>query len=257
MRRTNAFSGSPVGNISAYPAQERDFASLAALVPNQGKELAILVNGKRFLRLPVRTHVIVAGERIEEVVRAYVADHLLPGDIVCVSEKVVSICQGRAFPVAELRPGRLARLLSRFVTRTKHGIGLGCPETMHLAIGEVGMFRILVAAIAAALTKPFGLRGVFYRVAGRQAAAIDGPTPYTLPPYNTYASLGPAAPEGTATKIANAIGTPTAIIDANDLGVEVLGASPGVSTESVKSAFRDNPLGQASQQTPIAILREI
>ena len=41
---------------------------------------------------------------------------------------------------------------------------------------EVGAPRILLAAAASAVTKPFGVHGVFYRVAGPQAKAIDGPT---------------------------------------------------------------------------------
>jgi len=46
-----------------------------------------------------------------------------------------------------------------------------------------------------------------------------------------------------------------AIIDANDRGVNVLGASPGLSEELVESLFRDNPLGQGTQQTPVALVR--
>lgn len=75
----------------------------------------------------------------------------------------------------------MARWLSRFVTRTPAGIGIGSPVTMELALREVGIARILLAA-AAACTRPLGIRELFYRIAGRKVAAIDGPTPYTLPP---------------------------------------------------------------------------
>ena len=67
-------------------------------------------------------------------------------------------------------------MLSRFVGRTTSGIGLGIPATMELAIREAGAARILAATAAAAVTKPFGVKGVFYRVAGPAVRAIDGPT---------------------------------------------------------------------------------
>jgi F420-0:gamma-glutamyl ligase-like protein len=227
------------------------------LEPNPGKSLTIEIGGSAYARYPIKTHVIKPDDVIAEVVRQYAAPHVQPGDVLCISEKAVGITQGRAFPIADIRPGKMARLLCKFVKKTKHGIGLGSPETMQLAIQEVGLPRILLAAIAAAITKPFGIKGVFYHVAGRQAAAIDGPTPYTLPPYNRYASLAPKQPEKTAKELASVIGVPVAIIDANDLGVEVLGASKGVDRELIRAAFKDNPLGQGSEQTPMAVVRKV
>ena len=47
------------------------------------------------------------------------------------------------------------------------------------------------------------------------------------------------------------------VMDANDIGREILGvSSPDVDIELCKEIFKDNPLGQASQQTPIAIVRK-
>ena len=71
-----------------------------------------------------------------------------------VSEKALSISQGNALPVADIRTTRAARLLSRFVSRTPVGVGLGHPATMQLAIDEVGLPRILLAAVAATVTPP-------------------------------------------------------------------------------------------------------
>jgi hypothetical protein len=94
-------------------------------------------------------------------------------------------------------------------------------------------------------------------VAGPQAKAIDGPTAYTIPPYNQAATLGPKDPDGAARAIAAAVGAPVAIIDANDAGCAVLGASPGVDRRFVERLFADNPLGQAREQTPICLVREV
>jgi hypothetical protein len=177
--------------------------------------------------------------------------------LLAVSERMVAITQGRAYPITEIRPGRLARWLERFVTRPGYGIGLGSAETMELAIREVGAPRILLAAAASAVTRPFGVHGIFYRVAGPQAKAIDGPTSYTIPPYNLAATLGPRDPDRAARSIAAAVDAPVAIIDANDAGCAVLGASPGVDRRFVERLFADNPLGQAREQTPICVVRSV
>lgn len=225
--------------------------------PNPGKELTRTYGGQVWARYPVRTHVVQPGEEIRAVVQQYAKPYLQDGDILAISEKVVAICQKRAFPVDEVQPRRLARWLCRYVTKTPHGIGIGSPVTMELALREAGVWRILLAAAVAAVTKPLGIRGVFYRIAGRQVAAIDGPTPYTLPPYNRYASLAPKHPDKVAQSLSGALGVSVAIVDANDLGVEVLGASPGTDRAMVAELFRDNPLGQGSQQTPLCILRRL
>ncbi len=182
---------------------------------------------------------------------------LAPGDVVAISEKAVAICQGRSYPVGDVRARPLARTLSKFVGRTASGIGLGIPATMELAIREAGEARILGATVAAAVTKPFGIKGVFYRVAGPGVRAIDGPTRGTIPPYDGHAKLGPEDPEGVARELAKELGTGVAIIDANDIGVNVLGVSAGVDAAVVESLLRDNPLGQGSQQTPVALLRPV
>jgi F420-0:gamma-glutamyl ligase len=200
---------------------------------------------------------VTAADDAAEVVRRYAGSLADDVRLVAVSERMVAITQGRSYPMDQIRAGRLARLLVRYVTRPGYGIGLGTPETMQLAIDEVGAPRILLAAAASAVTKLFGVHGVFYRVAGRQAAAIDGPTSYTIPPYNKAATLGPRAPDAAARTIAAAVGVPIAIIDANDAGCAVLGASPGIDRRFVQRLFADNPLGQAGEQTPICVVREV
>ena len=226
--------------------------------PNEGRALHASLGGVVYARHPVRTHLVTSADTdAPAVVARYVG--ALGDDVrlVAVSERMVAITQGRAYPIKDIRAGRLARLLERFVTRPGYGIGLGSAETMELAIREVGAPRILLAAAASAVTKPFGIHGVFYRVAGPQAKAIDGPTSYTIPPYNQAATLGPRDPDGAARAIAAVLDAPVAIIDANDAGCAVLGASPGIDRRFVERLFADNPLGQAREQTPICVVREV
>ena len=224
---------------------------------NDGRSLHASIGSVVYARHPVRTHLVTATDDAAAVVARYCGPLGDDVRLVAVSERMVAITQGRSYPITEIRPSRLARLLQRFVTRPGYGIGLGSAETMELAIREVGAPRILLAAAASAVTRLFGVHGVFYRVAGPQAKAIDGPTSYTIPPYNQAATLGPRDPDGAARTIAAAVGAPVAIIDANDAGCAVLGASPGVDRRFVERLFADNPLGQAREQTPICIVREV
>jgi F420-0:gamma-glutamyl ligase len=225
--------------------------------PNEGRALHASLAGVVYARHPVRTHLVTSADDAAAVVARYATPLDAPVRLVAVSERMVAITQGRSYPMDQVKPGRLARLLVRYVTRPGYGIGLGTAETMQLAIDEVGAPRILFAAAVAAVTKPFGIHGLFYRIAGRQAAAIDGPTSYTIPPYNQAATLGPKDPDRAARRLAGAIGKPVAIIDANDAGCAVLGASPGVDRRFVEQLFADNPLGQAREQTPICVVREV
>ncbi len=240
---------------SSDPAGDRPLGPLDA--PNEGRELHASLNGIVYQRQPVRTHLVTSADDAVEVVARYAQPLGDDVRLVAVSERMVAITQGRSYPMDQIRPGRLARLLVRYVTRPGYGIGLGTPQTMQLAIDEVGVPRILLAAFLSAVTKPFGVHGVFYRVAGPQAAAIDGPTSYTIPPYNQAATLGPRDPGGAARALAASLGVPVAVIDANDAGCNVLGASPGVDRPFVEALFADNPLGQAREQTPICIIREV
>jgi hypothetical protein len=225
--------------------------------PNPGRVLHAAIDGVVYARHPVRTHLVTADDDAAEVMRRYAAPLGEDVAVVAVSERMVAITQGRSHRMVDIRPSRMARFLVRFVTRPGYGIGLGTAETMQLAIDEVGAPRILLAAAVSGLTKPFGIHGLFYRIAGPQAAAIDGPTSYTIPPYNESATLGPRDPNGAARQLAAALDKPVAVIDANDAGVNVLGASPGVDRQLIRRLFADNPLGQSREQTPIAIVKRV
>jgi F420-0:gamma-glutamyl ligase-like protein len=232
--------------------------NIESLKPNEEKKLIIEINNDKFARLPIKTHVITKDDCIIDVVSKYVEPYKENNDLLFISERVVAISQGRAFPIKDIIPSRWANFLVKFVHKSPYGIGLGSPWTMELAIREAGIPRILFAGLLSAITKPFGFRGVFYKAVGKNINAIDGPCDYTLPPYNEYAKLGPLRPDKVARKIKERIGLDTVIIDANDLGVAILGKSnPDIKDEFCKSVFKDNPLGQSSEQTPLCLVRKI
>ena len=225
---------------------------------NPGKQLKMDVDGRSYLRMPVKTDIITADDDIVQIVEKYTKELIQAGDLVVVSEKVVAITQGRAFRLDEIKPSGLAKLLSRFVYKNPAGIGLASPYTMELALREVGRFKLIWAAMIAAIGKLFGIRGLFYRLCGDKARAIDGPCDYTIPPYNNYAVLGPEQPELVAKEISAVLGCATAVIDANDLGVNILGVSdPDVDVVLLEKLLKDNPLGQSAEQTPLGIIRQV
>jgi hypothetical protein len=217
-----------------------------------------------YLRIPVRTRNVWPGDRLSDVVEEGLAGcpvSLRTGDVLVVAEKIVAIGQGRVVRPEDVQVRRLARLLARFTLRTPAGISLGMPESFELAIREAGVARILAGAAAAAVTRPLCVRGVFYRFAGWEVAAIDSPDADALPPSDRCIKLAPDDPEGAAHRLADHVSAriggrvEVAVVDVNDIGAEVLGASPGVDRQLLVSVLRDNPLGQDVQQTPLGIVR--
>ncbi|MCL2109428.1 MAG: coenzyme F420-0:L-glutamate ligase [Oscillospiraceae bacterium] len=228
------------------------------LTPNEGKTLEITTDFGDYARYPVKTHVIMKEDVLEDVLDKYVREDLQDGDTVFVSEKIVAITQGRAFRLDEIKVSRLARFLCKFVYKPDYGIGLGRPETMELCIREVGRVKVLFAAFCSGVGKLFGKRGVFYKICGMKARAIDGPCDYTIPPYNNYAKMAPDKPHEVAQRLSSHINHPVYVVDANDIACTVLGKSaPDLPDAFAEQVFADNPLGQSAEQTPLCIIRAI
>jgi hypothetical protein len=227
---------------------------------NEGKALETSVDGKTYARIPLRTRVVMPEDDLDAIITEYAAASVQPGDLLFVTEKIVAITQGRSYRLDEIQPRRLALFLSKYVTRTPYGIGLGMPETMEMALRECGTPRILFAAAVSAVTKAFGRRGDFYRIAGDKARAIDGPTKHTIPPYNQAVVLGPENPRGVAQHLKSLLGgsTEVAVVDINDLGGNILGSTLDKAGEQrLVRILGDNPLGQGLESTPLGIVREI
>jgi len=227
---------------------------------NEGKSLEVTVDGVTYERIPIKTHVVMRDDVLLDVVEKYAGGLVADGDVLFVTEKIVGITQGRAFPLEEIHPRKLATTLSKYVTKTSHGIGLGMPETMEMALRECGTPRILLAAAVAAVTKAFGRRGDFYRIAGPKARAIDGPTKNTIPPYDSQVVLGPARPDGVAADIKARLGKrlDVLVVDINDFGGNILGStSTKAQSDLMVRVLKDNPLGQDHQSTPLGIIRRV
>ena len=205
------------------------------LHPNAGKNDIIEVDGVRYQRLPIKTHLITDKDNILDVAEKYGKPVLSkPGDVLFISEKCVACTQRRAIPLADIKPRKLA-------------------------LREVGSLRILFAAAISVIGKKiFRKKGWFYAVAGYRARSIDGPCHNTIPPYNHYVVLGPLKPDQVAKDIAARVGYDVAIVDINDLEGQILGASSkAVNKKLYARILKDNPLGQDDQQTPMGIIRRV
>lgn len=225
---------------------------------NAGKALTVTVEGASYARIPIRTRVVMPGDDLDAFIREYAGDVVQDGDLLFVTEKIVAITQGRSYLVEEIRPRKLALFLSKYVTRTPYGIGLGMPETMEMALRECGVPRILFAAAVSAVTKAFGRKGDFYRIAGDKARAIDGPTSGTIPPYNKAVVLGPERPRDVARHVQQFVGAgvDVAVVDINDLGGNILGSTLDRAGERrLVAILKDNPLGQGHESTPLGVVR--
>ncbi len=248
--------------------------------PNAGRSLDLTTSlGEPVRRYPVRTELFSRDDDLDAKVLEYV-DRFFAGlpsagpdhDAATrgpwwffLSEKVVAITQGRSYFVWDIKVGRPARVLSRYVTRTPAGIGLGSPFTMQLAIQEAGLPRVLYASAGGAVGKVLGRKGMFYELVGNDINAIDGPTEYSAYPSNVSAKLAPKEPDAVASRLSAAIRQRvpepwrstfggTVIMDANDIGRNVLGSDVPGDWARFEEMFADNPLGQGSQQTPMAMV---
>jgi len=236
----------------------------------KGKKVEIEIYGKKYLRYPIKTELVKKGDKINQFISKYLVQSINRLDIkksffVVVSEKIVAISQGRSYFLWEIKPSFFAKTLSGFVKKTPYGIGLGSPWTMQLAIQEVGLARILLASVVSVVTKPFGAKGVFYKIVGPEVAAIDGPTEYSVYPANVSAKLAPKDPQKVCEQLKKYLSSKlekkhldkfmgAVIIDANDLGRNVMGNSTDLDNGLIEEIFRDNPMGQANEQTPMTIV---
>ena len=228
-------------------------------VVNEGKQFIVGNLDKQYYCYAIKTKTVTSEDKMQDIIETYVKPFVNVGDIVFVSEKMVACLQGRAILMNSIKPGSLAKTLSKFVTKSPHGIGLSIPQTMQCAIEECGIIRILFAAFISMIGKIFGVKGWFYKIAGKKAASIDGPCEWTLPPYNHYVVLGPKYPDKVALEISDTLNKQTVlIVDLNDLGGEILGSSTkDIDKKYILSMLKQNPLGQSNESTPIGILRPV
>lgn len=203
--------------------------------------------------LPIKTHLLTHLDDPVSVVKRYVAPHAKPGDIVTIGETPIAIMQDRFRHPTTVQPGWVARRICYYFLPTS-SLATACG--MQALVDIVGPWRVVYAFVAGAIAKKlFKQPGMFYQLAGEQARLIDDVTG-TLPPYDQFIVLGPDNPQQVVNQIYAETGLAAAIVDVNDLrAMQVLAASPGVSSALLRDALIDNPAGNADEQTPVVLIR--
>lgn len=226
---------------------------------NPEKPLVLEVEGKQYYRCPIHTHFIKPGENLSELVRQYVKPYFQEGDVVYISEKIVSLCQKDIIPKETLKISRTAKFLSRFAsTNDSAGIGVHNVYKMQVAIMLCGKPKVVFASLAAGVGRVFGKRGVFYQITGPQVAGLDGFYSTYFPEYKQFGIMTPKEPDKAAAQVEEDTGVHCCLADINDFGGDVLAISPKApfSKELLQALLKDNPAGNGKEMTPFVLLRE-
>ncbi|WP_101697781.1 F420-0--gamma-glutamyl ligase [Clostridium minihomine] len=220
----------------------------------------IVVGGQEYHRCAIQTHFVQRGESYVELVEKYVLPLYQPGDILSLSEKVISMCQNNVVEKKDVKVGFWARFLSKFASSNNHGIAMDEPYKLQLAINLAGLPRILLACFCSAVTKLFGIRGVFYKVAGHGIDGIDGfYMGSSFDVYHDLALLNPKEPVKVCNDIKEQLGIDCLLVDANDLSVVLFGKSDSlaeVPDEDLIAMIKDNPAGQSDELTPLILIKK-
>lgn len=225
---------------------------------NEGKSVEIQVKGQTYLRHAIKTRFVEQGESYIDLFKEYVSPIYKEGDIISSSEKIIALCQNRIVKREDIKIGFWAKLLSKFASHPDTGVGVGETIKMQYAIDTVGLFKVLWASIASAITKLFGKRGVFYEIVGQEVSGLDGFYDHVWKEYGDIGIKLPENPSGVCNEIKEKLGISCMIVDANDLGQELLGYSDDItlSEEELKELIKDNPSGQGKELTPLILIRK-
>ena len=217
-------------------------------------------DGRKYQRYAVQTHFVEVGEDKCALIERYIRPLYREGDMVAFGAKVMAMCEKTVVTKDEIKPGFWARLLAPRASETVAGIGVHDPYKLQLAINMVGAPRVVFAAIASAVTKLFGVKGVFYKIVGKGVAGIDGfYYRSSFERYKSLALINPTNPVELCDEIKQKTGIPVVLMDANDLQRDQLGKSDGfpLTDEEIQDAMQDNPSGQGGELTPLILIRPL
>ncbi len=228
------------------------------LIANEGKNIEITTASGVFHRGVIHTHFVTVGEDYLDLIRRYVLPCYEEGDILSISEKVISLCQKRVIYKKDMRVSPLARFLSGFASHSDAGIGVDSVWKMQFAIDHCGKCRIIWAAVCAGIGKLFGRRGIFYDIAGIEVRGLDGFYDKVFAEYGEYGIMLPYRPSEVCDEIFLETGILSVIVDVNDYTRDILGkcAFLTYTDEQIGEMLMDNPSGQADQLTPFVLIRK-
>ena len=201
----------------------------------------------------VPTRILTDKDDIIDIVEKYTKGKIGENDVISVAESVVAITQGRIIRPEELKISRVAQLCCRFIPDQG---SLASPHGMQSLMDVEGKWRVAFALFAGFLGKLVGQNGLFYKWGGEQTALIDDVTG-TMPPFDKHIVYGPKDPQDVVKRLKERLGSFGAVIaDVNDLKrSRIVGVTDGIDGDKVAKLLLDNPFGNASQKTPIVIIK--
>lgn len=217
-------------------------------------------DGARYDRFAIQTHFVQVGESQIDLVEKYVRPLYQEGDVLSFGAKVMAMCTKNVYRRDEVKPGFFAKIMYRFAGNNSTGIGMHEPHKLQLVINACGLPRVLFAALVSAVTRPFGVRGLFYKICGKGVSGIDGF--YDRSDFEVYKNLALINNDNAqelVDEIHEKTGIPTVLMDANDFDRNILALCQGcpLTEKEVQDAMVDNPSGQGSELTPLILIRPL
>lgn len=183
--------------------------------------------------------------------------------LICIAESLVAILQGRAKSVFEIQPSECALIFNHYFNEDS---SLSSPYALELVLKEIGFLRFYFSLYWGILGKLLGIKGMFYIVAGRKAAAVDD-AGGTVRPYDKFVVLAPDKPNQFSLDLKRKLidtrkkktqfieDFEIFVVDANDLGrVDILGGTTSLYNKFIIEKLKTNPQGNDDQQTPIVFI---
>ncbi len=217
-------------------------------------------NGKKYDRFAIQTHFVEVGESQKELIEKYVRPLYQEGDMVSFGAKVMAMCTNNVKSREQVKPGFWANFLWRFAAINHTGVGMHEPYKLQLVIDMCGLPRVLLAVVCSALTKPFGIKGVFYKVCGQGVGGIDGfYFRSSFERYKELALINPPNPVELCNALEKETGIPVVLMDANDIEQNQLGKCDNfpLTDDEIQDAMKDNPSGQGDELTPLILIRPV
>lgn len=217
-------------------------------------------DGRKYDRFAIQTHFVEVGESQTDLINRYVRPIWREGDVVSFGAKVMCMCIESVKTRDQIKPGFWANLMWRFAGINYTGVGAHEPYRLQLIIDICGLHRVLLAAALSAVTRPFGIHGVFWNVCGHGVSGIDGF--YTRSSFDIYQHIALINPENSdeiCDKLYEETGIPIVLMDANDIQRDQLGKSRDfpLTDAQIQDALVDNPNGQCDELTPLILIRPL
>ena len=201
---------------------------------------------------PIKTHILGMLDDPISILKSYLPIKYLPTDILTIGESPLAIMQGNYIDYRTIYVSTLSRLLCKGFHPTS-SLATACG--MQTLINISSPTRVVFSLIIAGIFKIFGVKGMFYRLAGEQARLIDDITG-TTPPYDKSIVLGPTETKNFCMQASKELNINVAVVDVNDLGrVKILSTNNTNNIKAIKVALTSNPAGNANQQTPLVLIR--